>query len=472
MRRLKLISSMLLLLFCFARAQPTAFMKKLVNASLNSRSELELTPSKHSSSHDFDFLEGDWNLHNKRLKARLASCTSWSEFKSTVKNRKLLNGIANRDISRTLHEGISRESLSLRLFNPQTRLWSLYWVDGQTGAMDPPVTGSFEGSIGIFYGKNIFNDIPVLVMYKWNKTDPDKPEWRQAYSIDNGKTWEWNSISMSQRDDTGPETFMPNIISTDSLEFNTAFSTDENYFYFSRTINKKSRIFYTKKTGSDWSLPEPASFSTDAFSDADPAFSQSGELHFISNRPLNTSDSTTDYDIWKVTPTGEKTASENRWSVPINVKELNSEKDEFYISFTKQGDVYFASSRDGGYGEEDIYYCENKNNKFGNPQNLGDKINSIHSEYDPFITINGSGLLYTSSGREDSFGKGDLYWSVRVSDGWHKANHFEPNINTTTRDFCPYITSDQKYFFYSSNGDIKFMPVEALPEELLGVLTK
>jgi hypothetical protein len=65
--------------------------------------------------------------------------------------------------------------------------------------MDPPVTGSFEGNTGIFYGKNNWNGVPVLVMYKWDKTDPDHPQWSQAYSPDNGLTWEWNAHTLSTR---------------------------------------------------------------------------------------------------------------------------------------------------------------------------------------------------------------------------------------------------------------------------------
>jgi hypothetical protein len=161
-----------------------------------------------------------------------------------------------------------------------------------------------------------------------------------------------------------------------------------------------------------------------------------------------------------------KVLSGGKWSNPINVKELNSERDEFYVSFTEEGDVYFASSRKGGYGEEDIYFSEHKNNTFGEPKNLGDKINTVHSEYDPFITSDASALIFTSSGRKDSVGKADLYWSIKNDHGLTPANHFDERINTATRDFCPYITDDQKIFFYSSMGDVKFMPVEQLPQEL------
>jgi hypothetical protein len=258
-----------------------------------------------------------------------------------------------------------------------------------------------------------------------------------------------------------PQTFLPKVVSADSLEFNSAFAPDGNVFFFSRTINKQTRILFCKKTTDGWTAPEQAPFSSSEFSDADPAFSPDGALYFISNRRLHATDTTKDYDIWKVNP-----IPGNRWSEPINVKTLNSEKDEFYISFTRNGDIYFSSSREGGYGEEDIYYCRRTGGTFESPRNLGDKINTIHSEYDPFISPNEAALLFTSSGRKDSFGKGDLYWSVKSGHDWVEAVHFAANINTSSRDFCPYLTSDLKTFFFSSGGDIKFRPVNELPARL------
>lgn len=261
--------------------------------------------------------------------------------------------------------------------------------------------------------------------------------------------------------------FVPGIISTDSLEFNAAFSPDGNTFYFSRSLSGKTRIFSSNKRGNAWSVPEPVSFSTEAFSDADPAFSPAGELYFISNRPGREGDTTKDYDIWKVLPLPGK-----KWSAPINVAELNSGKNEFYISFTGNGDACFSSNREGGFGEEDIYYSGWKGQGFSPPQNLGEQINSVHSEYDPFIAAGGSVLIFTSSGRSDSFGKADLYWSVNTNNRWTLSSHFDNAINTPTRDFCPYITGDTRYFYYSSAGDIKRLPLQQLPEEIQGLLKK
>ena len=176
---------------------------KMINATINAKGDLVITASKTSSASDFDFLAGKWTMDNKRLKTRLNNCTEWVEYKSDDENfGPVLNGIANIDIYRTSYNQVNDkpyEGLTLRLFNPQTKLWSLYWVDSNIGVLDPPVVGSFEGSIGTFYCKDIFQGKPIIVMFKWDKTDPNNPVWSQAFSPDNGKTWEMNLTNTSHR---------------------------------------------------------------------------------------------------------------------------------------------------------------------------------------------------------------------------------------------------------------------------------
>jgi hypothetical protein len=176
---------------------------KMVNATINAKGDLVITASKTSSANDFDFLAGKWTMDNKRLKTRLNNCTEWVEYQSDDEDfGPMLNGIANIDIYRTSYNQVNDkpyEGLTLRLFNPQTKLWSLYWVDSNTGVLDPPVVGSFEGSVGTFYCKDIFQGKPILVMFKWDKTDPNNPVWSQAFSPDKGKTWEMNMTNTSHR---------------------------------------------------------------------------------------------------------------------------------------------------------------------------------------------------------------------------------------------------------------------------------
>ena len=172
----------------------------MTNARITSSGELEIVPSNSSSQYDFDFLVGKWNLHNKKLKTRLNHCTEWTEFESTVEMKVILNGIGNTDTYREDRtDGKRFEGIAVRLFNPKTRLWSIYWADSNVGVMDSPVVGSFEGDIGRFYAKDVFQGNPILVMFKWDKTDKNNPVWSQSFSADNGLTWEMNHTNVSSR---------------------------------------------------------------------------------------------------------------------------------------------------------------------------------------------------------------------------------------------------------------------------------
>jgi hypothetical protein len=186
----------------FAQSQAPVFPKitGLTNAAVTPSGKLEIFASKTSSQRDFDFLTGKWTMDNKRLKTRLKNSNEWEEFVSKDENYgMMLNGIGNMDIYKATFDGKPFEGLTIRLFNPETRLWSLYWVPSTTGVMDPPVVGSFDGNIGIFYCKDVYQGTPVLVMFKWDKTDKDNPVWSQAFSPDNGVTWEWNWTNTSHR---------------------------------------------------------------------------------------------------------------------------------------------------------------------------------------------------------------------------------------------------------------------------------
>lgn len=162
------------------------------NLSFTSTGELHITASATSSPNDFDFYIGKWNIHNRKLKTRLNNCTEWIEFEATGEMHKILNGIGNTDNFLTSFDGKPFEGMTIRLFNPVTKLWSIYWADSNVGVLDPPVIGSFENNIGTFYTKDVFNGKDIIVKFQWDKTDLDKPVWSQAFSEDKGVTWEWN----------------------------------------------------------------------------------------------------------------------------------------------------------------------------------------------------------------------------------------------------------------------------------------
>lgn len=252
-------------------------------------------------------------------------------------------------------------------------------------------------------------------------------------------------------------TYLPKLVSSDSFDFNACFSPDGNSYYFTCKESGKTLIYQITHDGTNWTSPKLTSFTDTAWSQADPAFTPDGKLYFISNRPKDLNDTLRDFDIWVTSP-----IENNGWSAPENFSIVNSDSNEYYISFTKTGDLFLGSSRLGGYGQEDIYVSEFVNNQYTSPHNLGPHVNSDKSEFDPFISSDGTFVIFASSKHDDSLGGTDLYVSKFEKGEWTKAINLGNKINTSTRDFCPYISPDGKYFFFSSNADVKWIGVDVL----------
>jgi hypothetical protein len=171
--------------------------------TFGSNGQLRIAASATSSQNDFDFLVGRWKMHNRRLNKRLEGCNDWTEFDSSDDNSKILSGTADMDTYSTTEmpgqEGKLFEGVTLRLFNPKTRLWSLYWVASNVGVLDPPVVGSFQNNVGHFFARDTFKGRPIIMMFRWDARDKEHPVWSQAFSPDSGKTWEWNWYNVSER---------------------------------------------------------------------------------------------------------------------------------------------------------------------------------------------------------------------------------------------------------------------------------
>lgn len=248
--------------------------------------------------------------------------------------------------------------------------------------------------------------------------------------------------------------FLPGLVSTDSIEFNTAFSPDGRSVYFTRNEKGRLVIYSAQYSEGQWSNIRRAPFNEPGNSFADPAFSPDGKLYFISDRPRDATDTLPDYDIWFVVP------MDGSWSKPVNAATINSDSNEFYISFAHNGNLYFSSSRAGGFGEEDIYLSEFQDGQYRAPVNLGESINTEKTEYDPGISPDESKLIF-SSRRDDTFGGADLYYAKRSGpESWRKPVHLGNQLNTPGRDYCSYFSPDSKYFFFSSDKDVKWIEVK------------
>lgn len=166
--------------------------KSMHQVDFNQQGDLKIISSNSSSQNDFDFLVGKWNIHNRKLKSRLSNSKEWIEFDASQEMRKVLTGMGNVENITAMVNDQAYEGMAVRLFNPATKLWSIHWADNISGSMDRPVVGSFENNIGTFYGKDMFKGTEVILQFKWDITNPEKPVWSQAFSDDLGKTWEWN----------------------------------------------------------------------------------------------------------------------------------------------------------------------------------------------------------------------------------------------------------------------------------------
>ena len=140
---------------------------------------------------DFDFLQGRWLIHHRKLAERLVGCQTWHEFRTPAANQLILGGLGNIDHCRT-ESGDFFEGVSLRLFDKSSGFWRIYWTDTNGATLFPAVAGSFSGPIGVFSGHDRHNGIPVLVEFRWDKTNAEAPTWQQSFSADNGNSWEVN----------------------------------------------------------------------------------------------------------------------------------------------------------------------------------------------------------------------------------------------------------------------------------------
>jgi hypothetical protein len=156
-------------------------------------------PAPHEPSQDFDFFFGRWKVHNRRLKERLAGSAEWEEFDALQECRPILGGMGNQDEFVTDAFGDTHFiGMTVRLFDPKTRAWSIYWIDNRRVVLEPPVTGRFEHGVGTFYGRDEFKGTPILMRFIWT-ADPEHPRWEQAFSTDDGHSWEVNWVMTMER---------------------------------------------------------------------------------------------------------------------------------------------------------------------------------------------------------------------------------------------------------------------------------
>lgn len=141
----------------------------------------------------FDFLVGEWAVHNRRLRAPLSGQQDWYTTPATARATTLHNGAISVDEMWFPELGFAGSSI--RLHDPETDLWTIHWVNSQTGRLQPPVRGRWLPDDSFLAdGPDTFQERPIIARYKWHSITDTSAIWEQAFSIDDSATWETNWV--------------------------------------------------------------------------------------------------------------------------------------------------------------------------------------------------------------------------------------------------------------------------------------
>jgi hypothetical protein len=151
---------------------------------------------------DFDWEIGSWKTHLKRLKSPLSGSSAWVEYEGTTEVRSVMGGRANLVELKVEGPAGRIEGVSLRLYNPQARQWSLNFASAGGGVLTPAPIGAFANGCGEFYAQDEFNGRAILVRFVISDVTPDSARFEQAFSADGGKSWEVNWIATDTRQRT------------------------------------------------------------------------------------------------------------------------------------------------------------------------------------------------------------------------------------------------------------------------------
>ncbi len=260
-----------------------------------------------------------------------------------------------------------------------------------------------------------------------------------------------------------PQVFAPGFISLpNEYEFGSVFSEDGTEFFYGVDVGDRNEIRYCQLENGAWTQPKVLN-SDAVYSFNDPFLSpDEQELYFISDRPRREGDTTRDHNIWYLKRMGDS------WSAPMDVGDaINTDAEEYYMSFTENGTLYFSSKKEAAEDESyncDLYFSPRVNGAYQTATKLGPTVNTNRYEADVFVAPDESYLIFCSI-RRNGMGKGDLYISFRQADGsWSEAVNMGAPVNTEGHELCPFVTMDGKYLFYTSKKDIYWVSTEILEQ--------
>ena len=151
------------------------------------------------AAHAFDWEFGTWKTHVKRLLHPLTGSHAWGDYDGLSVVHKIWGGKANLVELEADGPAGHLELGSWRLYDPDTHQWSLNVASSRGGGLGVPTVGGFRDGRGEFYDHETFAGKPIVVRFVITRTGEDTAHFEQAFSADDGKTWELNWIADDTR---------------------------------------------------------------------------------------------------------------------------------------------------------------------------------------------------------------------------------------------------------------------------------
>jgi hypothetical protein len=242
--------------------------------------------------------------------------------------------------------------------------------------------------------------------------------------------------------------FGENVISTPLYQRDLAISPQRNELIYTLGDYKQNKrcLVVLNQINENWTDAKILNISG-KYQDIEPFYSNNGNrLYFASNRPIYNDVTRDDYNIWY------SDRIEDSWSEPIALDSIiNTRGDEFFPSLSDKGNLFFTATRDDGIGREDIFMSEFIDNEFTVPKPLPSEINTSKFEFNAYINPEENLIIFSSFGRSDGFGGGDLYISRKDDSGnWTASKNLGESINSNKLDYCPFVDWKSRNFYFTS----------------------
>jgi hypothetical protein len=242
-----------------------------------------------------------------------------------------------------------------------------------------------------------------------------------------------------------PERFAPGVVSTDAIELNAAFSPNGREFYFTRVVEGLDTMHQMTFVDGKWGEARqlmlfPAGVRVES---ADMVLSSDGqELYFLARYDRAGTGPTPNYDLWVSRRAGGAWTTAELVGPPISTA-----ANEYYPALDADGSLYFESDRDGA---SRLYKAQRRaGGGFDAPAPFGPSTVGLDAG-DTALAPDQSYLIMTPSPQGSKEGRGDLHVSFRRADGsWTDLIRLDDTINTSDHEWCPMVTPDGKYIFFS-----------------------